>query len=180
MKLKFAMILSVLLLSEAAHAGCLKKLSDCDPKVGKHLGGGTLSNGLKTENQAIAKVISVRYYNEENADLQAAFSGDAWKLSNHWISSGANEGRLLSPGFDANFYLEIYPDLRSAYGTNTVAAMVHFAVNGLRECRQGSATFNPQNYLARYPDLRASFGNNCAAAYTHYINSGYYEGRDAR
>jgi hypothetical protein len=120
------------------------------------------------------------YYFAFYADLRAAFGGDTSAATQHWMTSGIQEGRQGSPLFAPKFYLGLYPDLRNAFGpTNFAAAVRHWRSSGLPEGRDGSPLFNAAYYLAAYADLRNAFGGDHAAAATHFMQYGIREGRHA-
>jgi hypothetical protein len=116
-------------------------------------------------------------YGASNLDLVPYFGADPTGLSQHYITSGANEGRPLDT-FDEIGYLASNSDLLRAFGTNVDAATQHYILHGHREGR-ATDQFQPLQYLASYDDLIRAFGLNLAGATQHFVQNGFWEGRVA-
>ena len=70
----------------------------------------------------------------------------------HFLSSGASEGRRPTPLFDTVYYLSRYPDV----GASGLNPLVHYVLYGGREGRWVNLAFDSGYYLLTYPDVAAS------------------------
>jgi len=76
-------------------------------------------------------------YNEQNPDLQRAFSGNIGALTNHYKTYGINEGRspcgTIDPTctFNADTYYKLNPDVKAS----GMDAKNHFKTYGMDEKR---------------------------------------------
>jgi hypothetical protein len=87
----------------------------------------------------------------------------------HFLSTGASEGRRPTPLFDTAYYLRRYPDV----STSTLNPLVHYVLYGGREGRWVNPAFDSGYYLRTYPDVAASRLTPLA----HYVRFGAVEGR---
>ncbi len=85
------------------------------------------------------------FYLKENPDVASA----GMNPLEHFLRSGAKEGRKPSPLFDPQYYLSTYTDVAAA-GMNP---LVHFIRSGATEGRNPSAAFETSLYLKLYPDV---------------------------
>lgn len=130
---------------------------------------------LYPENYAGDRAFDLEFYKYGNPDVNSAYGGSASGITNHWLNTGINEGRVASPIFDIDYYRTIHADLRSLTRRN---AIIHWLNTGTLEGRTGSPIFDPVHYLNNNPDLRTNFGaNGFLKAYTHYYYTGISEGR---
>jgi hypothetical protein len=106
-------------------------------------------------------------------DLAAAFGADASAGFDHYIYSGALEGRRVS--FSGDEYLASYADLQAAFGTDADAASGHYIQYGRQEGR--SVLFDGKAYIASYSDLIAAFGTNADKGAEHFLKRASTEGR---
>ncbi len=123
-------------------------------------------------------------------DLKAAFGGLPTTLKrvmafNHYLDSGAAEGRNFSEDFRWAEYKELYSDLKAAFGNSTQSYILHWLNFGKAESRLGRVptSFDVDAYLNAYADLKAAFGSlptaqKRAVALNHYLDSGSSEGRN--
>jgi len=88
----------------------------------------------------------------------------------HYLLSGAAEGRNPNPLFDTAWYLSNYADVAEK-GENP---FVHFLCWGWREGRDPNPFFDTDWYLNRYTDVAAENVNPLL----HYLRFGASEGRD--
>lgn len=110
-------------------------------------------------------------------DLIEAFGTDTAAATQHYITNGQFEGRLID-GFDQEQYLRNYEDLSNAFGSDGNAATLHYITNGYFEGRTDRIIgFDGLQYIASHDDLIAAFGPNPAAGEQHYISNGRDEGR---
>jgi VCBS repeat-containing protein len=110
-------------------------------------------------------------------DLIEAFGTDTAAATQHYITNGQFEGRLID-GFDQEQYLRNYEDLSNAFGSDGNAATLHYITNGYFEGRTDRIIgFDGLQYIASYDDLIAAFGPNPTAGEQHYISNGRDEGR---
>ena len=119
------------------------------------------------------QVFDAYNYEASYVDLIRAFGTNVTAASNHWYSSGFDEGRATS--FDGLDYIASYKDLITAFGVNEDAGAMHYISNGFAEGRKSS--FNGLEYIAQYTDLMKAFGPDEQAGAIHYIQSGNSEGR---
>ncbi len=87
---------------------------------------------LHFANKDVAIVDGLRYI-ASYGDLINAFHGNSDAGLNHYLNSGANEGRYVR--FDPSAYLAKYADLRNAFGSDLAAATGHFINFGFAEGR---------------------------------------------
>ena len=134
---------------------------------------------IKAEAATVNNItFDAEYYLSTNKDLSNVFGNDYAAATNHFLTSGINEGRQGSPYFDAKFYLAANSDLQTAFGAlNYGAAYDHFMTSGINEGRQGSQYFDVKFYLNNNQDLKSAFGSNYEVAYNHYISNGISEAR---
>lgn len=112
-------------------------------------------------------------YEASYVDLIRAFGTNISAASNHWLSSGFNEGRTVT--FDGLDYIASYGDLIRAFGADEDAGALHYISSGFAENRHTS--FNGLEYIAQYTDLMTAFGADEQAGAAHYIQHGNAEGR---
>jgi serralysin len=107
------------------------------------------------------------------ADLSTALGTNASAGFDHYLFSGAREGRVVT--FNGLEYIASYSDLMNAFGASADAGAAHYIQAGRFEGRH--ATFDSLAYLASYTDLMNAFGSNADAGASHYIQGGRFEGR---
>ena len=105
------------------------------------------------------------FYREANPDVVAAEISPL----EHYLSSGAFEGRRPNRLFDSAYYLSTYPDVAKA-GVNPA---LHYFLNGALEGRDPSAEFDTSFYLEANPDVATSGTNPLV----HFLRFGMAEGR---
>ncbi|MCL1467178.1 hypothetical protein [Argonema galeatum] len=121
------------------------------------------------------------YYRLYNPDVYGAIlKGQISSGYDHFIQSGAREGRNPSQIFNTNYYLSQYPDIASAVANGSLkSAYNHFIEYGAREGRNPILQFNSNDYLSRYPDIATAVNNGTfRSGYDHFIQYGTKEGRD--
>lgn len=129
-----------------------------------------------------SSILDTDYYWDAHTDLQSVFNKeDEIGLTNHWLTTGLQEGRRPSIAFNANYYRNNYPDLVNAGITTAEALLNHFLNAGFQEGRRGSADFNAPSYLSRYPEIVNAYGNNgYYKSYKHYVAVGQFVNHNAR
>jgi hypothetical protein len=108
------------------------------------------------------------------ADLRLAYGSNEQAGVNHFLSTGAAEGRAIT--FDVWGYLASNSDLLAAFGSNGTAAAKHYIDYGLSEGRDVSS-FDGLRYTASNPDLISVLGSDPDGASWHYVVAGRNEGR---
>ena len=114
-----------------------------------------------------SQLLDARWYFSTYPDVATA-GVDAVE---HYVRSGAAEGRNPNPVFDTAWYLDQNPDVRQA-GINP---LVHFILDGASEGRAAGPDFDTAFYLAQNGDIATSGVNPLA----HYLMDGRHEGREA-
>ena len=132
-----------------------------------------LAFGIK-EGRCASSVLDLKYYLEQNPDLQKAFGTDYEAAYQHFITTGYQEYRKSSPLFDGQYYCDQYPDVAAGYKEKY---LLHYLEHGMKEGRRGSATFDVQYYLFIRPDVAEMFPDDLAMAARHYAGYGIYEGK---
>ena len=89
----------------------------------------------------------------------------------HYLASGAAEGRNPNAFFDSAWYWEANPDVREA-GLNP---LVHYWTSGAAEGRSAGPRFDTAYYIAQNPEVGAESINPLL----HYLQFGQFEGRTA-
>ncbi len=89
----------------------------------------------------------------------------------HYLSSGAAEGRNPNAFFDSAWYSEVNADVREA-GLNP---LVHYWTRGAAEGRSAGPRFDTAYYIAQNPEVGAENINPLL----HYLHFGQFEGRTA-
>lgn len=107
------------------------------------------------------------------ADLRAALGANAQAGFDHYLYTGANEGRSVS--FDGLDYIASYRDLIAVFGANDAAGAAHYIQSGAAEGRM--VTFDGLEYIASYGDLIQTLGVNADAGTLHFITHGAAENR---
>jgi GT2 family glycosyltransferase len=114
---------------------------------------------------------------ERSAILAAQLFDRQWYLSSyqdvadsgmdpldHYLSSGASEGRMPNQFFDSAWYLRTYPDVANA-GVNPLA---HYASSEAKEGRDPHPDFSGRWYLEQNPEIAATGVNPL----THFLREG--------
>jgi hypothetical protein len=114
-------------------------------------------------------------YGASHPDLILAFGYNPDAFTQHYLDSGASEGRALDV-FDEFRYLASYDDLLNAFRSNVEAATQHYIQSGYGEGRS-AVLFKPLQYLASHDDLINALGQNSAAATQHFVQFGFLEQR---
>lgn len=114
-----------------------------------------------------AKLFDSAWYLETYPDVAAA-GLDPFE---HYMRTGAAEGRDPNPFFRSAWYLASNADVAAA----RVNPLLHYAETGEREGRAPSPDFDPRWYLEANPDVAADGGG----ALAHYLAHGRAEGRAA-
>jgi hypothetical protein len=128
------------------------------------------------------KPFDVNYYLSKNPDVANSYSGDPLQ---HYVESGAAEGRAPSAWFDAAFYRTAYSDVNVLSGAEL---LVHYAKFGAAEGRAPSKAFqnfDGARYLTDNPDVATYVNANLSqfngsvtnGAIAHYVEYGALEGR---
>jgi len=136
-----------------------------------------VGGSLSVSAAGVSDVFSASYYADKYGDLKAAFGTDAKALLNHFMTSGAKEGRVMSPILDVAAYRNAYPDLNAAFGDNWDAYVDHYLTHGIKEKRTTGVLFDLVDYANKNSDVKAAYGNDYAAIAQHYVNFGIKEGR---
>ena len=111
-------------------------------------------------------------YAASNIDLARAFKTNVAALIDHYLTSGADEGRALRT-FDPLIYAAGHSDLARYFGTDANGALLHYLNYGVSEGRAPSG-FDSTAYLLTYSDLAGIGTRN---ALLHWLNNGADEGR---
>lgn len=121
-------------------------------------------------------LFDVQLYRDLYPDLkQAGLTSDA-QLRQHFLDSGANEGRVFSRFADLKYYNTSYSDLKNAGLTTNRQLFDHMENFGAAEGRRLGTSFNVGYYRAAYQDLaQANLNNEILTA--HYQSFGSKEGR---
>ena len=106
------------------------------------------------------------WYLAQNPDVAAA----GLNPLDHFIATGAAEGRDPNPLFDSDWYLDQYPEVASA-GQNPLA---DYALRGIEADRDPNPFFTSRWYLEQNQDVAASGINPL----THYLRWGAAKGLD--
>ena len=126
---------------------------------------GAWPTGLSRQILAASGLFDPAWYLSTYQDVAAA----GFDPLDHFLASGATEGRRPTPLFDTAYYLNRYPDV----GTSRLNPLVHYVLYGGREGRWANPAFDSGFYLRTYPDVAASRLTPLA----HYIRFGAAEGR---
>lgn len=94
----------------------------------------------------------------------------------HYVTSGAVEGRVPSPLFDSEYYLEQNPDVASALAGGDFSSdpLLHYVATGAAEGRDPNAFFDSDYYLSENPEV-VDTGLN---PLEHYVLFGSSSGAD--
>jgi len=137
-------------------------------------------------------------YMKRYPDLLKAFGGDSQRARQHYMQSGADEGRIPYPGPDVTdasgkcpipdfgCYIKRYPDLLYKWGDNVAEGRKHFMESGANEGRNpypgtdtgDTCVIDWNCYMYRYKDLQAAFAGDVNRARTHFLQSGGKEDRN--
>lgn len=120
---------------------------------------------MRSEIEAIRPFFGLDFYLRQCPELELSDMSPY----EHYLKSGAAEGKDPHPLFDTSFYLDNNPDVALG-GMNP---LVHFALNGGREGRDPHPLFDSSYYLETYRDVAKSGLNPLL----HYIRAGASEGR---
>ena len=112
-------------------------------------------------------LVDVDWYRATYPDVAAAGLDPV----DHYLSSGAAEGRDPNAFFDSAWYLEANADVREA-GLNP---LVHYWTRGAAEGRSTGPGFDTAYYIAQNPEVGAESINPLV----HYLVHGRFEGRTA-
>ena len=134
-------------------------------------------SALTVSAAGVSDVFSAGYYADKYGDLKTAYGTDEAALLNHFITSGAKEGRVMSPILDVVAYRNAYADLNAAFGDNWDAYVDHYLTYGIKEKRTTGVLFDLADYAAKNADVKAAYGDNYAEIAKHYVNFGIKEGR---
>lgn len=107
-----------------------------DNELRQHFAEIGLDLGLRS-----SPVMDVRWYLENNPDLQRAFGATNYRRAlSHWRKHGMTEGRAAHPGFDPRWYLANNPDVKAWAGTREPfrRSVEHYMNYGYFEGRRGS------------------------------------------
>ncbi|MFN3764434.1 MAG: hypothetical protein ACK4R3_02575 [Aliihoeflea sp.] len=156
-----------------------RSLEDMQAAGKAHYAGGGGQEGRRTGIEFDAE-----QYMENQADIKAAFGGNADLATLHFINSGNSEGRLWENPLE---YVASFGDLIGAMSGGSESAIRqggidHFTNGGFAEGRRGGIDFDADQYLSNYADLRVAFadgngGYDETEATLHFIRNGYFEGR---
>lgn len=117
------------------------------------------------------------YYASKYSDLKVAFGDNAEALMKQFMTSGAKEGRVMSPIFDVVAYRAAYGDLDAAFGDDWDAYVDHYLTYGIKEGRKEGVLFDLVDYANKNSDVKSTYGEDYAAIAQHYLNHGMKEGR---
>lgn len=81
-------------------------------------------------------LLDVVAYRKNNADVEAAFGDDWDAYLNHYLTSGAKEGRNSGTAFDPMYYVARYEDVREAFGEDVLALRQYYHTYGAAEGRE--------------------------------------------
>ena len=112
-------------------------------------------------------LVDGEWYNRTYPDVAAAGLDPV----EHYVASGASEGRNPNRYFDSAHYLEVNDDVREA-GLNP---LFHYVISGAAEGRNAGPDFDTAYYVAQNPEVGAEDINPLA----HYLLYGQFEGRTA-
>ena len=94
-----------------------------------------LEFGIKEGRQAQV-TFDVKYYLENNPDVQKVFGKDNYYLAyKHFLEYGINEERVTSQDFNFMIYKENYEDLRKVFGKENKYYYSHYIEFGIKEKR---------------------------------------------
>lgn len=134
-------------------------------------------SALTVSAAGVSDVFNAGYYADKYGDLKAAYGTDEAALLKHFMTSGAKEGRVMSPILDVVAYRNAYADLNAAFGDDWDAYVDHYLTFGIREGRKEGVLFDLADYAAKNPDVKAAYGDDYTAIAKHYVNFGIKEGR---
>ncbi len=134
-------------------------------------------SALTVSAAGVADVFNAGYYADKYGDLKAAYGADEAALLKHFMTSGAKEGRVMSPILDVAAYRKAYADLNAAFGDDWDAYVDHYLTYGIKEKRTTGVLFNLEDYAAKNPDVKAAYGDDYVKIAQHYVNFGIKEGR---
>ncbi len=112
-------------------------------------------------------LVDVEWYKETYPDVAAAGLDPV----EHYLSSGAAEGRNPNAFFDSAWYLNANRDVREA-GLNP---LIHYEMSGAAEGRSTGPGFDTAYYIAQNPEVGAENINPLV----HFLQYGQFEGRAA-
>ena len=112
-------------------------------------------------------LVDADWYRETYPDVAAAGTDPV----EHYVGSGADEGRQPNAYFDTAWYLEVNEDVRNA-GMNP---LLHYVVSGAAEGRGAGPDFDTAYYIAQNPEIGAADINPLL----HFLRFGQHEGRVA-
>jgi hypothetical protein len=114
---------------------------------------------------SILLIFDAEWYLLKNEDVARG----GFNPLDHYIRSGALEGRSPHPLFDPKFYLKTYPEA-AITGRNP---FLHYVTEGWKRGFKPHPQFDPSFYRFAYPDI-AEAG---VEPLTHFIRTGVHEGR---
>ena len=127
-----------------------------------------LNFGIK-EGRPASAILDLKYYRENNKDLQEAFGTDYTKYYNHFISSGYKEKRKSSQLFDGAYYTTKYPDIEQSY---VGPYLKHYVDHGMAEGRRASLLYDPNYYWVVRTDVAQAWPGDYVMAAKHYAGHG--------
>lgn len=136
-----------------------------------------VGSAMSVSAAGVADVFDAGTYSGKYADLKAAFGNDSAALLKHFMTSGAKEGRVMSPILDVVAYRAAYGDLNAAFGDDWDAYVDHYLTYGIKEGRKEGVLFDLADYANKNSDVKATYGDDYAAIAQHYVNYGMKEGR---
>ena len=86
------------------------------------------------------KVFDYNYYATAYPDVVAAVGNNSQSLLDHYINTGAKEGRSASEFFNLLAYAKRYPDLLAAFGTDLDKYVYHYVTVGAAQGLNASAS----------------------------------------
>jgi len=140
-------------------------------------------------------VYNYNYYIAQNPDISAAFSGDAYKTIQHFVTFGMSEGRKSISSFNVKAYRANNKDIRLTCGNDLKKYYLHYMNYGHKENRtftgnetitdgvticdgiDYSPVYNYSYYISKNPDIAAAFPNDDISVLKHFVQFGMNEGR---
>ena len=122
---------------------------------------------MPLENLRKSGLVDIDWYRETYPDVAAA----GFDPAEHYLASGAAEGRNPNAFFDTAWYLASNADVREA-GVNP---LLHYIASGAAEGRGAGPAFDTAYYIAENPEVGTAGLNPLL----HYLLYGQFENRTA-
>jgi len=136
------------------------------PDVAASVAVGHLNSGMDDDPIDFYALFDPQFYQDANDDVKASGVDPL----QHYLVTGADEGRDPCPLFDTDWYLENNPDVRNS-GMNPLE---HYLRLGAAEGRKPCEFFEPHWYLFQYPEVARARVDPVL----HYLRVGVFEGKN--